>query len=54
LPEGGRSAPAAPLLAAARADWLIASTGPSGRIARGIPPGILRRTDQEGTIVLDL
>lgn len=53
LPSQGRSAPAPELLAAARAKQLVASLG-TGRLARGLPAGALRRTDQEGTIVVDL
>ncbi len=53
LPAGGRSAPAPELLARARPEQIIASTG-GGRLARGLPAGGLRRTDQEGTIVVGL
>jgi competence protein ComEC len=49
LPGGGKSAPAPELMARARPRVLIASLA-SGRTARGLPAGILRRTDQEGTI----
>jgi hypothetical protein len=53
LPGGGRSAPAPELLAAARPQEVVASIG-TGRLARGLPAGRLRRTDQEGTVVVDL
>lgn len=53
LPGEGRSAPAPTLLAAARPAVLVASTG-TGRLARGLSGGNLRRTDQEGTVVVDV
>jgi competence protein ComEC len=53
LPAGGRSAPAAGLLAAARPDQLVASDA-GGQLARNLPRGALLRTSQEGTIVLPL
>jgi len=53
LPGGGRSAPAPELLPAARPVEVVASIG-SGRLARGLPAGLLHRTDQEGTVVVDL
>jgi competence protein ComEC len=52
LPAGGKSAPAPELMAIANPGQLVASRG-SGRLARGLPASTLR-TDQEGTIVLDL
>jgi competence protein ComEC len=51
IPGGGRSAPAPALLAAAAGDAVVSTAG--GRLARGLP-ATLRRTDQEGTIVLPL
>jgi hypothetical protein len=53
LPGGGKSAPAPELMARARARILIASLA-SGRTARGLPAGSLRRTDQEGTVELPM
>jgi hypothetical protein len=53
LPAGGRSAPAPALLAKARPQLLIASIA-GGRTARGLAPGKLRRTDQEGTVELPM
>ncbi len=50
---GGRSVPAPELLAAAHPKALVISTS-GGRLARGLPERLLRRTDQEGTIVADL
>jgi len=52
LPDGGRSAPAPELLAAARPKvLLVAGSAPP---ARGLPAGNLRRTAQEGSIGLPL
>lgn len=48
---GGRSLPAAELLRAARPRALLVSSG-GGRLARGLPEALLRRTDQEGTITV--
>ena len=53
LPAGGRTAPAQEFLARARPGELIVSTA-AARLARGIPPGVVRRTDQEGAIELPL
>jgi competence protein ComEC len=53
VPSGGRSAPAPELLAAARPARLIVSDA-GGRVARDLPLGNLRRTSQEGDIVLPL
>ncbi|HXM55315.1 MAG TPA: ComEC/Rec2 family competence protein, partial [Candidatus Dormibacteraeota bacterium] len=50
LPDGGRSAPAADLLAAARPDRLIASDA-GGQLARTLPRGAVSRTSEEGAIV---
>ena len=53
LPAAGRSAPAPELMTAAHPSRLIVSdTG--GQLARGLPPGIVSRTSEEGTIVLPL
>lgn len=52
LPGGGRSAPSAPFLVAARPGRMIASLA-SGRLARGLPATVLR-TDQEGSVELPL
>ena len=54
LPGGGKSAPAPELLAAARPEVLIASVAAGTRLARGLPPALLRRTDQEGTVELPM
>jgi len=52
LPDGGRSAPAAELLAAAKPKvLLVAGSAPP---ARGLPAGNLRRTSQEGSIAVPL
>jgi competence protein ComEC len=51
LPGAGRSSPPPGLLAAARPSLIVASLG-SGQVAREVPPALLRRTDQEGTITL--
>ena len=52
LPDGGRSAPAPELLAAARPKvLLVAGSAPP---ARGLPSGNLRRTSQEGSIAVPL
>jgi competence protein ComEC len=52
LPDGGRSLPPPELLAAARPGvLLIAGSSPP---ARGLPPGSLRRTSQEGSIALPM
>ncbi|MDQ6917747.1 MAG: ComEC/Rec2 family competence protein [Candidatus Dormibacteraeota bacterium] len=52
LPDGGRSAPAPELLAAAHPKVLLVSgTAPP---ARGLPAGNLRRTAQEGSIAVPL
>jgi competence protein ComEC len=52
LPDGGRSAPAPELLAAARPKvLLVAGSAPP---ARGLPAGNLRRTAQEGSIAVPL
>jgi competence protein ComEC len=52
LPDGGRSAPAPELLAAARPKvLLVAGSAPP---ARGLPAGNLRRTSQEGSIAVPL
>ncbi len=52
LPDGGRSAPAPELLAAARPKvLLVAGNAPP---ARGLPAGSLRRTSQEGSIAVPL
>ncbi len=53
LPAGGRTAPAQELLDRARPRELIVSAA-AARLARGIPPGAVRRTDQEGAIELSL
>lgn len=52
LPGGGSSLPSPDLQQAAGDPELIASRGP-GRLAVGLPPGVLR-TDQEGTITVPL
>ena len=52
LPGGGTSLPSPDLQQAAGDPELIASRGP-GRLATGLPPGVLR-TDQEGTITVPL
>ena len=52
LPDGGRSAPAPELLAAARPKLLLVSG--SAPPARGLPAGNLRRTSQEGSIAVPL
>ncbi|HEX6348334.1 MAG TPA: ComEC/Rec2 family competence protein [Candidatus Dormibacteraeota bacterium] len=54
LPGGGVSAPAPELLAAARPRILVASVATGARLARGLPPAQLRRTDQEGTVELPM
>jgi competence protein ComEC len=52
LPDGGRSAPAPELLAAARPKvLLVAGSAPP---PRGLPAGNLRRTSQEGSIAIPL
>jgi hypothetical protein len=52
LPGAGRSLPSPALDRAASGAQVIASLS-SGRLARGIPPTVLR-TDQEGTITLPM
>jgi competence protein ComEC len=52
LPDGGRSAPASELLAAARPKVILVSG--SAPLARGLPAGNLRRTSQEGSIAVPL
>ncbi len=52
LPAGGRSLPSPDLERAASGAQLIASLA-SGRLARALPPSVLR-TDQEGTITLPM
>ncbi|HEX6548171.1 MAG TPA: ComEC/Rec2 family competence protein [Candidatus Dormibacteraeota bacterium] len=52
LPGGGRSQPAPGLLGATRQDVIVSTSG-NTRLARGLPATI-RRTDQEGTIVVEL
>lgn len=47
----GRSLPAPELLRIARPEALVVSSS-GGRMARGLPEAIVRRTDQEGTIVV--
>jgi len=52
LPDGGRSAPAPELPAAAQPKvLLVAGSAPP---ARGLPAGNLRRTSQEGSIAVPL
>jgi len=53
LASGGRSAPAPELMRAARPGRLVASLA-SGHLARELAAATVSRTDQEGTIVLDL
>lgn len=53
LPGGGRSAPAAELMGAARPARLIASEA-GGQLARDLPRGELSRTSEEGTVVVPL
>jgi competence protein ComEC len=52
LPSAGRSLPSPEIERAAAGAQLIASLA-SGRLARGLPPSVLR-TDQEGTITLPM
>jgi hypothetical protein len=52
LPAGGQIAPSADLLLACGRPQLIASLA-GGRLARGLPPSVLR-TDQEGTITVPM
>jgi len=54
LPGGGKSAPAPELLARAGPRVLIASVAAGARLGRGLPPALLRRTDQEGTVELPM
>jgi competence protein ComEC len=53
VPNGGRSAPAPDFVSAARPrQYVVSDTG--GQLARGLPPGRLARTSQEGAIVVSL
>jgi hypothetical protein len=53
LPNGGRNLPVPELLATAQPRELVVSAA-AARPAAGLPAGALRRTDQEGTIVVGL
>jgi hypothetical protein len=53
VPDGGRSAPAPDLVAAARPARFVVSD-PGGQLSRDLPRALLTRTSQEGAIVLSL
>ena len=53
LPSGGRSLPSPDLERAAGAQAQMIASRTSGRLARGLPPTVLR-TDQQGTITVQM